>query len=91
MLSKNELVALKVNKKYTFSKNERISSLDIISTGRGLARKYKGSKIPNVLAVSDHSYILHGFKPNKTRRNVDNFKYPAKGIDLDNFILKFDQ
>lgn len=91
MLSKNELIPLKVNKKYTFSKNERTSFLDIISTGRGLTRKHKGSKIPNMLAASDHSYVLHGFKPNKTRRNLHNFKYSAKGMDLDNFILKFDQ
>lgn len=47
--------------------------------------------MPNVLEAPDHSYILHGFKPNQTRRNIDNFKYSAKGMDLDNFILKFDQ
>lgn len=61
MVSKNELVALKVNKKCKFLKNERTSFLDIISTGKGLARKQKGSKIPNVLEASDYSYILHGF------------------------------
>jgi hypothetical protein len=90
MLGKNGIVSIRVNKKYTFYKNGRTSFLDIVSTDRGLIRKHKGSKIPNVLSASDHTYVLYDFKTKKTRHNVDNFKYSTKGMDIDNFIFKFD-
>jgi hypothetical protein len=54
-LSKNGIVPIRVNKKYTFYKNVRTTFLDIISTYKGLVRKYKRSKIPNVLLASDHT------------------------------------
>lgn len=43
-----------------------------------------------MFSVSDHLYVLHGFQKNKTRRAVEIFKYSTKGIDPNNFILRFD-
>jgi hypothetical protein len=79
-LSKNGIVPIRVNKKYTFYKNGRTTFLDIISTNKGLARKYKESKIPNMLLASYHTYVLLDFKTIKTRRNAHNFKYSTKEI-----------
>lgn len=90
MLSKNGIVPIGINKRYTFYKNERSSSLDIISTNEGLAKKHKGNKKLNTLSISDYTYALHDLETIKTRRNVDNFKYLTKEMDTDKFILKFD-
>lgn len=89
-LSKNGIVPIRVNKKYTFYKNGRTTFLYIISTDKGLARKYKESKIPNVSLASYHTYVLHDFKTIKMRRNVHNFKYSTKEMGRNNFILKLD-
>lgn len=66
MLSKNGIVPIRINKRYTFYKNERISFLDIISTDKGLAKKHKGNKILNTLSTSDYTYVLHDLETIKT-------------------------
>lgn len=75
MLVKNGIVSINMKESYTFCTNERTTIMDVISTDRGLAKKYMGGKIPKEWIASDHTYVLHDFRTIKTRRNLNNFRY----------------
>lgn len=89
MFAKNGIIPIRMNKEYTFCKNGKKSFLDIISTNKGLAKKYAEGKLPKVLSASDHKYVLHNFRIKKARRNAVNFRYSTRDADMDKFVLIF--
>lgn len=74
----------------SFCRNGRKSFLDIISTNKGLAKKYAGKKLSKVWSAPDHRYVLHNFRIKKTRRNAENFNYSTRDADMGKFVLTFD-
>lgn len=91
MLVKNGIVPINMKVSYTFCRNGETSFIDVVSTDRGLAKKYVREKIPKVWTTSEHMYVLHDFRTKKTRRNLENFKSTSKDADLNKVVLRFDK
>jgi hypothetical protein len=91
MITRNELMPIRMTGKHSFVRNGSTSFPDILSVNRQMRQSWKKSLVMDWYSASDHLYILHEFVRNRNRQARGSFKFSTKNMDVNKFLNKLDE